>query len=93
MTYTLIISRAGQEEEGPHDPACWKNQSLAWLGVGGRLASCTCGADNEDLIFKHVLYFLAEPGRVKLLKKKWITIEDVTGLILHEEQYDGLHRD
>ena len=43
-------------------------------------------AGREDLIFKGVLYFVAEPGRVKLLKKKWITIEDVTGLILHEEQ-------
>ena len=54
MTYTLIISKAGQ----------------------------------EDLIFKHVLYFVAEPGRVKILKKKWVTVEGVTGLILHEEDDD-----
>ena len=27
-----------------HAPECWKNQALLELGVGGPLASCTCGA-------------------------------------------------
>ena len=26
-----------------HEPECWKNQALRGLGVGGTLASCTCG--------------------------------------------------
>ena len=28
-----------------HDNQCFKNQALRDLGVGGRLASCTCGLD------------------------------------------------
>ena len=28
-----------------HKPGCWKNQALEGLGVGGKLASCTCGLD------------------------------------------------
>ena len=28
-----------------HDPSCWKVLSLNELGVGGKLASCTCGLD------------------------------------------------
>ena len=28
-----------------HDEQCWKNQSIRDLGVGGPLASCTCGLD------------------------------------------------
>lgn len=31
-----------------HTPECWKNQSLNILGVGGPLASCTCGLDADD---------------------------------------------
>jgi len=26
-----------------HLPKCWKNISLQELGIGGKLASCTCG--------------------------------------------------
>lgn len=39
----------------------------------------------EELIFKHINLFVAEPGRIKLLRKKWIVVEGVEGLILHEE--------
>ena len=28
-----------------HDEQCWKNQALRDLGVGGPLASCTCGLE------------------------------------------------
>ena len=28
-----------------HDEQCFKNQALRDLGVGGSLASCTCGLD------------------------------------------------
>ena len=28
-----------------HNEQCWKNQSIRDLGVGGPLASCTCGLD------------------------------------------------
>ena len=41
--------------------------------------------DGEDLVFKGILYFLAEPGRIKMLREKWITIEDYEGLIIHKE--------
>lgn len=60
MTYTLIISREGE----------------------------------EDLVFKGVHRCFAEPGRVKIEMESWgyasiwKTIEDVKGLILHEEQED-----
>ena len=42
----------------------------------------------EDLVFKRITFFLAEPGRIKMLREKWITVDEVTGLILHEEQDD-----
>lgn len=41
--------------------------------------------DGEQLVFKGILLFLAEPGRIKMLREKWITVEDVEGLIIHEE--------
>lgn len=41
--------------------------------------------DGEQLVFKGILYFLAEPGRIKMLHEKWITVDDYEGLILHEE--------
>ena len=47
-----------------------------------------CREGKEDLVFKGVIYFLAEPKRVKMLRERWITVEEVTGLILHEEQAD-----
>ena len=28
-----------------HDEQCWKNQSTRELGVGYKIASCTCGLD------------------------------------------------
>ena len=31
------------ERYGSHLPECWKNASVRELGVGGSLASCTCG--------------------------------------------------
>jgi hypothetical protein len=34
-----------------HRPDCWKNVSTQELGVGGPLASCTCGLDDiEDAL-------------------------------------------
>ena len=49
----------------------------------------------EDLVFKGVPYFLAEPGRVKIRidswrdhSVDWRTVDEVTGLILHEEKED-----
>jgi len=30
-----------------HKPECWKCQALKSLGVGGDLASCTCGLDES----------------------------------------------
>jgi len=38
-----IVARL--KEYVQHKPECWKNQSLSYLGVGGKLASCTCGRD------------------------------------------------
>jgi len=35
------------ESAKEHDPECWKNIAYRDLGVGGPLASCTCGADDE----------------------------------------------
>jgi hypothetical protein len=35
-----------------HKPECWKNQALRELGVGGPLASCTCGLDNVSVFMK-----------------------------------------
>ena len=34
------------ESAKQHDPQCWKNVAYRELGVGGRLASCTCGVDD-----------------------------------------------
>ena len=34
------------ESAKEHDPQCWKNVAYRELGVGGPLASCTCGADD-----------------------------------------------
>ena len=41
--------------------------------------------NGEELVFKRIGFFLAEPGRIKLLRKQWITITEVEGLIIHEE--------
>ena len=49
----------------------------------------------EDLVFKNIRRWFAEPGRLKIETERreyssiWKTIEDVKGLILHEEQDDG----
>lgn len=47
----------------------------------------------EELVFKHIGFFLAEPGRVKIRTDdwrghsvEWITITEVEGLIIHEEE-------
>ena len=39
----------------------------------------------EELEFKGIRFFLAEPGRMKMLREQWITITDVVGWIIHEE--------
>ncbi len=35
------------KEHIQHKPECWKNQARSYLGVGGDLASCTCGAEDK----------------------------------------------
>ena len=57
LTYAEIYQRLNAVEElwtenkrlreyVVHKRECFKNMALADLGVGGRLASCTCGLDN-----------------------------------------------
>ena len=41
--------------------------------------------DGEDLVFKGITFYLAEPERIIMLRKRWITVEDFEGLIIHEE--------
>ena len=42
--------------------------------------------NGEELEFKGIIFFLAEPGRIKMLRRQWITITEVEGLIIHEEE-------
>ena len=49
---SLAICRAAikarcSKESVQHKPECWKNQARSYLGVGGKLASCTCGAEDK----------------------------------------------
>ena len=51
-TAPLAICRAAikarcSKEHIQHKPECWKNQARSYLGVGGKLASCTCGAEEK----------------------------------------------
>ena len=38
--------------------------------------------NGEDRVFKGILFYLAEPDRIIMLRKKWISIEGYDGLII-----------
>ena len=67
-----------------HDEQCWKNQTLRDLGVGGSLASCSCGLDAKAKLESRILHEIRD-GQTE--RSRCIELEATNAALLGACEY------